>query len=139
MPLWPRGRGSGTRAPRGGARLLLIAAVTLLLIATTTACGLPGSGSGSAVLAQPAALWAAPDQYQGDLVRTTGIVRGFEIGTAGEHYVVEDAAPHRIALLGVDHARLATMVGRTVVVIGRFHFSGDTGYTLDVRSIDVAG
>jgi hypothetical protein len=125
---------------RRRARRVLPAALALaLLLSSASACGLPGGGSGSAVLAQPSALWATPDQYEGDLVRTTGVVQGFQIGTAGEHYVVEDAAPHRIALLGVDHARLATMAGHTVVVVGRFHFSGDTGYTLDVRSIEVAG
>lgn len=124
--------------PATAARTAAVAAL-LTLLPLVAGCSLVHSGSGDAVLAQPAALWATPAQYEGRLVRTTGVVQGFQLGTAGEHYVVEDSAPHRVELLGVAHTRLAAMAGHTVIVVGRFHFSGTQGYTLDVQSIEVAG
>ncbi len=122
---------------RSARRALTLALLTALALAPV-ACVF-GGGSHSAELAQPSALWAAPAHYENKLVRTTGVVEGFLLGTSNEHYVVEDAAPHRVQLLDVDHARLAAMAGKRVAVVGTFHFSDTRGYTIDVQSISVVG
>lgn len=134
MPLTPRSaRPRRTVSP---AWLLVLLAVAML--ATGLRCG--GSASdGGAILLSTGDLWADPQRYDGRRVRTTGVVLGFNLGQADEHYVVEGGAQRRVELRGVDHDRLAAMSGRRAEVIGRFHFSEETGFGIDVEVIRIVG
>lgn len=136
MSLTPR---SPRRVPatRPAVSLLLLLLAALVLV-TGLRCG--GSASDeAAILASTGDLWAAPQRYEGRRVRTTGVVLGFNLGQADEHYVVEGPGQRRVELRGVDHERLAAMSGRRAEVIGRFHFTEDTGFGIAVDTIRVVG
>lgn len=104
-------------------------AAFLLVVA---ACG-PGGGDGPARLT-PAELSFAQEDYDGDLVETTGFVRRFgtEEGATRLHFVVEDEAANRIQLDGGSPGRF---VGQAVTVTGRFRYADLTGRRLEVDTI----
>jgi hypothetical protein len=93
------------------------------------------SGSGPSRLT-PADLTFAQEDYDGRSVETAGVVRRFgpEDGATRLHYVVEDKAANRVALVGGDPARY---VDRSVVVIGRFRFAEDRGRRIEVERIEI--
>jgi hypothetical protein len=80
------------------------------------------------------ALTSAEERFDGDRVRTVGIIRRFgpEDGATRLHYVVEDDDQNRIGLTGGDPDRY---VDRMVEVVGTFRFAPDVGRWLDVETI----
>lgn len=119
------------RRARSGAAIVLV----LLFAATASvACGASGSsgstgGSESVSLAR---LSEQQEDFAGHRVTTSGTVRRFGRG-AGVHYVIEDAAHHRVAVepAGLVEAR----VGRDVTVTGVFHFDETTGRRITAESV----
>lgn len=121
----------GTR-PRTGRRngaAVLLAALVVAALWLVSGCG--GPAPARLTVAQ---LTFGQEDYDGREVRTAGVVRRFGAaeGATQLHYVVEDGAANRVKLLGGDVARYE---GRTVEVVGRFHFSESAGRTLDVEEI----
>ncbi|MCC4309063.1 MAG: hypothetical protein ABGX87_14375 [Alcanivorax sp.] len=76
------------------------------------------------------ALAAEPESYQGSLVATSGVVRGFD---DPEHYWIEDEALNRVALAPMETAR--DHLGQRVQVVGTFHYEAGRGRWLEIRSL----
>ena len=76
-------------------------------------------------------LVAQQQNFRGQLVQTSGTVRGFE---DPRHFWIEDDALNRVELVPADF--VAEFVDREVVVIGRFTVpDGEQGRRIDVRTI----
>jgi len=76
------------------------------------------------------ALAAEPESYQGSLVATSGVVRGFD---EPEHYWIEDEALNRVALAPKETAR--DHLSQRVQVVGTFHYDPGRGRWLEVRDL----
>lgn len=76
------------------------------------------------------ALAAEPESYQGSLVATSGVVRGFD---DPEHYWIEDEALNRVALAPMETAR--DHLGQRVQVVGTFHYDPGRGRWLEIRAV----
>jgi hypothetical protein len=70
------------------------------------------------------------EAYQGQLVRTQGVVRTFE---PPRQYWIEDDEPNRVALEPV--ALVAPLLGREISVVGRFHFDDRTGRVIRIERL----
>lgn len=76
-------------------------------------------------------LVAQQQNFRGQLVQTSGTVRGFD---DPRHFWIEDDALNRVELVPADF--VAEFVDREVVVIGRFTVpDGEQGRRIDVRTI----
>jgi hypothetical protein len=84
--------------------------------------------NGSVSLAQ---LAVNQEAYSGTYVQTHGVVREFEGGYVGVHYVLEDDQSNRVLIQPAAVA--ASYVGREVTVFGRFewHMEGGRFITVD--------
>lgn len=71
--------------------------------------------------------------YSGEVVVTEGVVRRFGQDDGGVHYVLEDDADNRVALIPAEQA--AEWVGQEVSAQGEFRFSQERGRVLHVGSI----
>ncbi len=72
------------------------------------------------------------DSFEGEPVRVTGTVRGFAIGTPGEHFVLEDAKQNRVEIFGVPAGTLHALTDRSMTIEGVFHFEDGVGRYIDV-------
>lgn len=70
--------------------------------------------------------------YDGKRVTTTGVVRSF---ADPEHYWIEDERLNRVELRPESEA--ASLVGKTVLITGRFHRSADGVRFIRVESVRV--
>ena len=111
--------------------LLALAAVIVLPLALLST---RGRGDGSIPLAQ---LAAQQEAYAGKVVRTHGVVREFEGGYVGVHYVIEDDRQNRVLLQPPDVA--APYLGRDVTVLGRFEWHAEGGRFITVNQITPSG
>ena len=76
------------------------------------------------------ALAAEPESYQGSLVATSGVVRGFD---DPEHYWIEDDDLNRVALKPVENVE--AHLGKRVRVTGVFHYQENAGREIELESI----
>ena len=121
---------------RQRARRRWVAVGALVVAGLAAGWVLAGRGSdGETARRTPGALTSAQEDYDGDRVRTVGVVRRFgpEDGATRLHFVVEDQDQNRVGLIGGDPAR---HVGRTVVVVGTFRFAPDLGRWIEVESLE---
>ena len=132
-----RGMGRGDARTWVGRRaspvaLAALAAVAVALGALWLVADWEDPGPADLTLAQ---LAFGQEDYDGELVRTAGVVRRFgpEDGATRLHFVVEDADANRVELRGGDPAAYE---GRAVVVVGRFRFTEAEGRVIDVERID---
>jgi hypothetical protein len=107
------------------ARNLLNAIAAALVLA---ACGTDGATPEEVSLAE---LAARPQAYDDRMVRTRGIVRGFD---DPRHYWLEDPLINRVGLepMGV----IAPHVDREVTIVGQFSFSRDRGRRIKIGNIE---
>jgi hypothetical protein len=112
-------------------RVPLWLAVMLVVAAAAPACSRHHHGPVDVTLSS---LARYQESYQGELVRTRGVVRTFE---ASGHYWIEDSEPNRVAIEPV--ALVAPLLGREVRVVGRFHFDDQTGRVIHIRDIGPSG
>lgn len=82
-----------------------------------------------------ATLWASPEGYEGEMVRTSGVLRVFGPGTPQEHFAVEDEGQFRVGLRGVAADEMSPLVGQRVTVVGTFGFAEDFGVYIEVVSL----
>lgn len=108
-----------------------MAAGLLLVSALLTACADARDGPLPVSLVE---LATAEAPYEGELVRTQGVVRTFG---KPRHYWIEDSRLNRVGL--VPEEVVAPLVDREVRVVGRFHFDERTGRVIEVESIDPLG
>lgn len=102
--------------------------LAVLLLALTACDGAPQAP----LVTTPAALVRSAEQFEGRRVTVEGTLRSW---ADPEHYWIEDAAPHRIALEPEDG--LAGRVGEQLRVTGRFRYEPDRGRWLEVESLRV--
>jgi hypothetical protein len=76
------------------------------------------------------------EAYDGEVVRTEGVVRSFGREPAVEYWL-EDACANRVGLVPIR--RVAPLVGVDVIVVGRFTFESAHGRTISADSIENAG
>ncbi|MCU5788663.1 hypothetical protein [Alloalcanivorax marinus] len=76
------------------------------------------------------ALAAELESYQGSLVATSGVVRGFD---DPEHYWIEDDDLNRVELTPLEEAR--GHLDQRVQVVGTFHYDPGRGRWLEIRSL----
>lgn len=101
----------------------------VLLLPLLAACdGAPED----ALVTTPAALTRSAGHFDGRRVTVEGTLRSW---ADPEHYWIEDAEPHRIALEPEDG--LARRVGEPLRVTGRFHHDPERGRWLEVESLRV--
>lgn len=103
------------------------AAVALLLGLLQGGCG---SEAQHVTLAQLAEQQRA---YDGRRIQTTGVLRSH---ARPRHYWIADAQDHRVELLAGED--LASRVGQTLTVRGRFRYADDRGRTIEVEAIAAA-
>jgi hypothetical protein len=75
------------------------------------------------------------DVYEGESVRTTGILRIFSSGTPDEHYAVEQDGQYRVGIHGDVAVRLRPFVNRAVEVEGELRFAEDFGIYIQVARL----
>jgi hypothetical protein len=75
------------------------------------------------------------EQYAGETLRTSGVVRPFADGSE-TYFVLEDSAANRVELLPASS--VAAYAGHTVTVVGGFEVSDTLGRVLRVRSVTPA-
>lgn len=129
----------GERPPRGAPRrwtgriraVVAIGIVALVAGATFAACSSGGSTSAPESVSL-ARLAEQQEDFAGQRVTTTGVVRRFGHG-AGVHFVVEDAAHHRVEV--TPASLVEGRVGREVTVTGVFHFDETTGRSIEAESV----
>ncbi|HUH07656.1 MAG TPA: hypothetical protein VML96_07605 [Egibacteraceae bacterium] len=112
-------------APSGGAAMRRLAATAILALAVSCAAR-------AATPAPLARLATEQEAYDGRLVRTEGVVVAIA-GTAGQHFVLEDASANRVRLLPDDIAQ--DHAGQAVTVVGGFRFHPDRGRELTIDDI----
>lgn len=76
-------------------------------------------------------LVAMASGYEGQIVRTRGVVRTFDEPL---HYWIEDDDYNRVGL--VPHDMVAHLVGETLWVEGRFHFVEGEGRRISLNSVE---
>ena len=80
-------------------------------------------------------LRSLPDDYRGKTVTTEGTLRYLpELS----RYEVVDADEQSVVVQDYDEAVLQGMVGRTVIVTGRFDVGEEQGIYIDIESIGLA-
>ncbi len=84
-------------------------------------------------------LWASPEVYQGDMVRTSGLLRVFHADSPQEHFTVEDDEQYRVGLRGAPADEMSSVAGQRVTVVGKLGFSDDFGVYIDVVSLSGEG
>lgn len=127
---------TGAGAGSAGTRRRWLAVLAIVVAAAAAGWLLIGDGSGGGVTSlTPGALTSAAEDYDGDRVRTAGVVRRFgpEDGATRLHFVIEDENQNRVGLIGGDPA---AHIGRTVVVVGTFRFAPDRGRWIEVERIE---
>ena len=102
----------------------------ILLASSAVACG---RHNGHPVDVTLSSLARYQEAYQGQLVRTEGVVRTFEPPL---QYWIEDNEPNRVALEPVG--LVAPLLGQQVRVVGRFHFDDQTGRVIHIEDITPA-
>ncbi|GAA5133897.1 hypothetical protein GCM10023339_70100 [Alloalcanivorax gelatiniphagus] len=107
-----------------GGRRAAVAALALAVMLTLAGCDYRDAPQGAPLRA----LAAEPQTYQGSLVATSGVVRGFD---DPEHYWIEDEALNRVELEPLALAR--EHLGQRVQVVGTFHYDPGQGRWLEVR------
>jgi hypothetical protein len=90
-------------------------------------------GDGSVSLAQ---LSANQEAYSGKYVQTHGVVREFEGGYVGVHYVIEDSQSNRVLIQPAD--KVAPYLGRDVTVFGQFEWHAEGGRFINADRIQPA-
>jgi hypothetical protein len=104
----------------------------LLLALLAVGCG----GTQSVVLSE---LAFNPESYDGDQIRTSGVVVEFDEddGALHRHYVIQDTDQNRVKLEPLEAAE--PHEGRIVRVTGQFSFSETEGRVLQVEEITPGG
>jgi hypothetical protein len=74
------------------------------------------------------------ESFEGELVRVTGTVRAFAVGTPGEHFVLEDAKQNRVEIFGVPRGTLHALTNGNMTIEGVFHFKDGVGRYIDVTT-----
>ena len=112
----------------GGQRRAAVRLGLILVVASwALACG---RHNGRPVDVTLSSLARYQEAYQGQLVRTEGVVRTFEPPL---QYWIEDNEPNRVALEPVG--LVAPLLGQEVRVVGRFHFDDQTGRVIHIQEI----
>jgi hypothetical protein len=76
-----------------------------------------------------------PESYKGKTVTTEGDLHySPDLG----QYEVVDADQQAVVVLGYEETALQGMVGKTVIVTGRFDFDEEHGIFIDIDSIGIA-
>src|SRR5581483_8430362 len=99
----------------------------LVVAASALACG---RHNGRPVDVTLSSLARYQEAYQGQLVRTEGVVRTFEPPL---QYWIEDNEPNRVALEPVG--LVAPLLGQEVRVVGRVQFDDQTGRVIHIQEI----
>lgn len=86
-----------------------------------------------------ASLWGSPENYEGQMVRTSGTLRVFYPDTPDEHFVLEDDEQYRVGLRGLPAEEMSPLVGRRVTVVGKLGFAEDFGVYIEVESLSSEG
>ena len=84
-------------------------------------------------------LWGSPEKYEGEVVRTSGLLRVFYADSPQEHFVVEDDEQYRVGLRGAAADEMSSLADRRVTVVGKFGFADDFGVYIDVVSLSEEG
>lgn len=84
-------------------------------------------------------LWRSPEKYEGEAVRTSGLLRVFYAGSPQEHFVVEDDEQYRVGLRGAAADEMSPLAGQRVTVVGEFGFADDFGVYIEVVSLSEEG
>ncbi|SRR5581483_979229 len=125
---------AATIAPAHGReplRLLFLLALAALIVLPLAIWSGTHRGDGSVSLAQ---LAAKQEAYSGKYVQTHGVVREFEGGYVGLHYVIEDSQPNRVLIQ--PPALAAPYLGRDVTVVGRFEWHAEGGRYINADRVD---
>ena len=77
--------------------------------------------------------WLHHDQYQGQRLSLTGVVRVFDVDTSAPYFTLDDG-PHRVGLRA-DAALLRPLTDRPVRAIGALSFKPGVGIFLEVEKI----
>ena len=112
------------------ARLLFLLALAVLITLPLAVLSVAHRGDGSVSLAQ---LAANQEAYSGKYVQAHGVVREFEGGYVGVHYVIEDSQTNRVLIQPPSLA--APYLGRDVTVFGRFTWHAEGGRYIDADRI----
>jgi hypothetical protein len=72
------------------------------------------------------------ESFEGEVVRVTGTLRAFAVGTPGEHFVLEDAKQNRVEIFGVPRSTLHELTDGSMTIEGEFHFEDGVGRYIDV-------
>jgi hypothetical protein len=115
-------------------RFLFLVALAVLITLPLAIWSGAQRGDSSVSLAQ---LAAKQESYAGKYVRTHGIVREFEGGYVGLHYVIEDSQSNRVLIQ--PPAVAAPYVGRDVTVVGRFKWHAEGGRYIDADRVEPSG
>ncbi len=100
------------------------------LVLALVACGSPGVPTD----VELRVLASEQEAWDGRLVHVEGTLRTFE---EPRHYWVEDAELHRVELVPDDG--LGLLVGRRVIVEGRFTFADDEGRRITIENLEPFG
>lgn len=111
--------------PRSGRRVPLAILAGSLWLA---ACGVTDTAPSDVALAD---LVLEQDRYDGQMVRTHGVVRTFD---EPRHYWIEDDDVNRVEVVPQDAIR--PYLGDEVEVVGRFTFRDDEGRRITAKEID---
>lgn len=128
------GRNVTTSGPRfrDGLGRRLCPAAWLLAAAVLAVPGCGGDPAAEAVSLEDLARF--PHGYEGRRVAAEGTVRTHP---SPEHYWIEDDALNRVEIH--PGSAVSSRVGERVRVVGRFHYSRDTGRSIEAESVEPAG
>lgn len=129
----------GDRPERSPARRLTIVLLSLAVLAVIVGAALrymaAPADDGQAVAVTVRQLWRSAEAYEGERVKTDGVVRVFSPGSPDEHYALEQAGQYRVGLRGAPDRELARLVGATVAVEGVLRFEEGFGFAIQVERL----
>lgn len=118
-------------------RVLLYGVIALLALFVLGSTFLLDHGGGSTSANQPVAvhdLRLLPEAYRGHTVTTEG---DLHFSPELNQFEVVDSEQQAVVVRGYDENRLQDMVGKTVIVTGRFEIDEDAGIYIEIDSIGV--
>jgi hypothetical protein len=118
-------------------RVLLYGVIALLAVFVLGSTFLLDHGGGSTSAHQPVSvhdLRLLPEAYRGHTVTTEG---DLHFSPELNQFEVVDSERQAIAVRGYGQNRLQDMVGKTVIVTGRFEIDADAGIYIEIESIGV--
>ncbi len=119
-------------------RILLYAIIAVLGVFVLTSTFALEHGGGYTSIRPPVSvhdLRLLPDSYKGKTVTTEG---NLHYSPDLEQYEVVDADQQAVVVLGYEETALQGMVGKTVIVTGRFDIDDEHGIFIDIDSIGIA-